>query len=78
MSAHQPRYAQCQKNTDPGKNSQKEMKFGSMIGCSLERPKQAPATMLPDEKQCCQGTQSLGPSITASHTTTSISLPSII
>jgi hypothetical protein len=57
-------------------NSQKEMELGRMIGCGPERSKQAPATMLPDEKQCCQGTQILGPPIIASHTT--VILPSII
>jgi hypothetical protein len=75
MSAHQPHFAGCQKNPEPGKSSQKEMKFGRMIGCGFERPKQAPATMLPDEKQCYQGTQSPGLPITTSHTTTFIILP---
>jgi hypothetical protein len=41
-------------------NSQKEIKLGRMISCGPERPKQAPATMLPDEKQFCHGTQIRG------------------
>jgi hypothetical protein len=68
----------ARKNPNPGKNSQKEIKLGRMIGCGLECPKQTPATMLPGEKQSYQGTQSTGPTTTASHTTTSIILPSII
>jgi hypothetical protein len=37
-------------------NQQKEMKLGGMIGCGLERPKQAPETMLAGEKHCSQVT----------------------
>jgi hypothetical protein len=54
------------------------MKFGMMINYDLEHPKQAAATMLPEKKQCCQCTQSAGPAITASHATTTMTLPSII
>jgi hypothetical protein len=79
VKVHQPHFAECQKNPDPGINSQKEMKRDRMIDCGPECPKQAPAPMFPDDKQCCQGTQSSVPlGITASHTTTSIILPSII
>jgi hypothetical protein len=54
------------------------MKVGRIIGCGPKRPKPTPGTVLPDEKHCCQSTQSPGPPITASHTTTSIILPSMI
>jgi hypothetical protein len=60
------------KNPDPGMNSQKEIKLGRMIGCGLKRKKYVPATVLPDEKQFCQGTQSPGSLIIASHSTTFI------
>jgi hypothetical protein len=55
------------------------MKLRGLIGCGPEIPKQAPAPMLSEEKQCSQGTQSPDPlRIIASNTTTSNILPSII
>jgi hypothetical protein len=41
-----------------------------MIGCGLERPKQAPETMLAGEKHCSQVTWISGPPDTALQTTT--------